>query len=78
MRSLIGGSIMGGIKGFWRHVENGSIYAIENTPFGELLGAVGPLDPDDLLDLGDYTYTEKINTWLICALAENKLRRFNP
>lgn len=69
---------MGGIKGFWRHVENGSIYAIEHTPSGEVLGGVGPLDPDNLLDLNDYTYTEKINIWLIHSLAEKKLRRFNP
>ncbi len=69
---------MGGIKGFWRHVENGSIYAIENTPFGQILGAAGPLDPENLLNLDDYTYTEKINIWLIRTLAEKKLRRFNP
>lgn len=69
---------MGGIKGFWRHVENGSVYAIENTPFGEVLGGAGPLDPDNLLDLGAYSYTEQITLWLKQALAENKLRRFNP
>ncbi len=69
---------MGGIKGFWRHIENGCIYAIESTPFGRVLGAVGPLEPENLRDLGDYTYTEKINIWVEQAFIENKLRRFNP
>jgi hypothetical protein len=69
---------MGGIKGFWRHIENGSVYAIENTPFGEVLGAVGPLDPENLLDLEKYDYTQRIIIWIKQALAENKLRRFNP
>jgi hypothetical protein len=69
---------MGGIKEFWRHIENGCIYAIESTSFGKVLGAIGPLDPDNLLDLNEYDYTEKISIWLERALAENKLRRFKP
>ena len=69
---------MGGIKGFWRHIENGCIYAIEHTPFGDVTGAVGPLDPDALKALDDYTYTGKILVWIEEALAQNKLRRFNP
>jgi len=69
---------MGGIKGFWRHVENGSIYAIENTPFGEVLGADGPLDPNNLRSLDQYHYSERIIIWIRQALAEKKLRRFNP
>jgi hypothetical protein len=69
---------MGGIKGFWKHVENGSIYAIENTPFGEVLGAAGPLDPNNLQELDEYHYSQKIMFWLKEALAQNKLRRFNP
>ena len=69
---------MGGIKGFWQHVENGSIYAIESTPFGEVLGAAGPLDPDNLLDLNKYEYGSEITVWINDALAENKLHRFNP
>ena len=68
---------MGGVKGFWRHAENGCIYAIESTPFGEVTGGVGPLDAENLLDLDDYEYGSMITVWLKEALAENKLRRIN-
>ena len=69
---------MGRVKGFWRHVENGCIYAVESTTFGEVLGAAGPLDPENLLDLSEYTYTERINVWLNKVISENKLHRINP
>ncbi len=69
---------MGRVKGFWQHVENGCIYAIESTPFGEVIGGIGPLNPDDLLELDDYEYGTRINTWLKEALAGQKLRRINP
>jgi len=69
---------MGGIKGFWKHLDSGCIYAIENTPFGEVLGATGPLDPNRLLNLDKYEYDSKIIVWIKEALAEHKLHRFNP
>lgn len=70
--------MMGRVKGFWQHVENGCIYAIESTTFGQVLGGTGPLDADNLLDLDDYEYGSMITVWLKQALAENKLRRINP
>lgn len=69
---------MGGFKEFWRHIDNDGVYAIESTGFGEVLGAAGPLDPKNLHNLNDYEYTPKINLWIKKAIAENKLRRFNP
>lgn len=65
------------IKGFWRHTVYGGVYAIESTPYGELVGAVGPLDPDDLHDLESYEYTSKINDWLQRALDNHELRGVN-
>ncbi len=69
---------MGRVKGFWQHVGNGCIYAVESTPFGEVIGGVGPLDAEHLLELDDYTYGTRINAWLKEALAQQKLRRINP
>jgi hypothetical protein len=68
---------MNTIKGFWQHT-NGKVYAIESTPFGRILGAAGPLDPDDLRDLDDYDYKPAIVEWLQEALTEHSLRRINP
>lgn len=68
---------MGTIKGFWQH-QNGKIYAVESTTFGEILGGVGPLDPDDLHDLDDYDYKPAIVQWLARAVAEHELHRINP
>lgn len=62
------------MKGFWQH-ENGKIYAIESTSIGEILGAAGPLDPDELGDLGDYEYGPAILEWVQRAIAEHKLHR---
>lgn len=65
------------VKGFWQHV-NGKIYAVESTSFGEIIGGVGPLDPDNLRDLEEYDYKPAINEWLEQALAERKLRKIKP
>ncbi|HUS71812.1 MAG TPA: hypothetical protein VMY06_02015 [Sedimentisphaerales bacterium] len=62
------------MKGFWQH-ENGKVYAIESTSMGEILGAAGPLDPDELGDLGDYDYGPAILEWVQRAIAEHKLHR---
>jgi hypothetical protein len=68
---------MGTIKGFWQH-RNGDVYAIESTTFGKIVGAVGPLEPDDLHNLEDYDYKPAVIEWLEEAIAKNKLHRINP
>ncbi|MBN2182065.1 MAG: hypothetical protein JW715_09125 [Sedimentisphaerales bacterium] len=68
---------MNTIKGFWQH-ENGKIYAVESDTFGKILGAVGPLEPDDLHGLEDYDYKPAIVDWITDALAQRKLHRVNP
>ena len=70
--------VMGATKGFWKHVENGCVYAVKSTTFGEVLGADGPLDPACLGGLDDYEYGSKILIWIKRMMAEHKLRRFNP
>ena len=65
-------------KGFWQDIKTGRIYAIECTTFGEIVGAAGPLDPDDVRDLNDYDYKPAILEWIERAFAENKLHRINP
>jgi hypothetical protein len=68
---------MGTVKGFWQHV-NGKIYAVESDSFGNIIGGVGPLDPNDLRNLEDYDYKPAIVDWLRQALSERKLHRFRP
>jgi hypothetical protein len=67
---------MGTVKGFWQHT-NGKIYAVESTPFGEIVGGTGPLDADEIRDLNEYEYKPDILEWLQGALAEGKLHRIN-
>ena len=68
---------MKSIKGFWKHIENGRIYAIESTLYGDLLGAAGPLDPNHLPDLESLDYRQDILIWVETTISECKLRRFN-
>ncbi|MHC4193577.1 MAG: hypothetical protein ACYS8I_14015 [Planctomycetota bacterium] len=65
------------IKGFWQH-RNGDVYAVESTTFGKIVGADGPLDPDNLQGLENYDYKPAITKWLEEAIAKNRLRRINP
>ena len=65
------------IRGFWQHM-NGKIYAVESDTFGKIIGAVGPLDPNDLQDLDDYDYKPAITGWVADAVARHALRRINP
>ena len=67
---------MGTIEGFWQHT-NGKIYAVESDTFGNILGGVGPLDPNDLHGLEDYDYKPAITKWLVDAVAQHKLHRIN-
>jgi hypothetical protein len=68
---------MNTIRGFWQH-KNGNIYAVESDTFGRVIGGVGPLNPDDLHDLGDYDYKPAITGWVAEAVAQHKLHRINP
>jgi hypothetical protein len=68
---------MNTIKGFWQH-KNGKVYAVESDTFGKILGAAGPLDPQNLHGLNDYDYKPAIVDWLNDALIQKKLHRFNP
>jgi len=65
-------------KGFWKHAENGQVYAIECTPFGQIVAACGPLDPDNLPDLDEVEWGKDILIWIETTMAEGLLRRFNP
>ena len=67
---------MGTIKGFWRHA-NGRIYVVESDTFGNIIGGAGPLDPNDLHNLGEYEYKPDITKWLVEAVAQHKLHRIN-
>jgi len=69
---------MSATKDFWKHVENGRIYAIKCSCFGSILGACGPLDENNLPDLDDVHYGKDILIWVEATMAEGKLRRFNP
>ncbi|MEN8127279.1 MAG: hypothetical protein ABFR90_05670 [Planctomycetota bacterium] len=68
---------MSDTKGFWKHVENGKIYAIECTPFGQIIAASGPLDPYHLPDLETFDIGKDIVIWIETTMTEGKLRRFN-
>jgi hypothetical protein len=65
------------VKSFWQHV-NGKVYAIESDTFGEIIGAVGPLDVNDLRDPDTYDCKRNILDWIEQAFAANKLRRYHP
>ena len=65
------------VRGFWQHA-NGKVYAIESDTFGKILGAAGPLDPNDLHDLDEYDYRPAITGWVANALTHHSLRRIDP
>lgn len=67
---------MNTIKGFWQH-KNGKIYAIQSDTFGNITGAAGPLDPDDLQPLDGYDYKPAIVDWITDSLNKKKLRRID-
>ncbi|MHC4520246.1 MAG: hypothetical protein ACYTAS_16770 [Planctomycetota bacterium] len=64
------------MKSFWQH-DNGKVYAIRCNSFGNLTGAAGPFDIDDLKSLDDYHYEMGIVDWVKEAIAERKLHRIN-
>jgi hypothetical protein len=69
---------MNATKDYWKHIDNGRIYAIKCSCFGEILGACGPLDPDNLPDLDACEYSKEILIWVETTMTEGKLRRYNP
>ena len=69
---------MKSIKGFWKHVDNDRIYAIESTLYGDILGVAGPLDSERLPDLESVDYNQDILIWIETMISEGRLRRFNP
>jgi len=67
--------IMATIKDFWEDERTGKIYAVESTTFGEIVGAAGPFEENELKDLEDYDYKPAIVNWLKRAIEEKRLRR---
>ncbi len=51
-------------KNFFQHISTGDIFAVKVRWDGHILGAAGPLSPDALKDLEDYTYTDQLNEFL--------------
>jgi hypothetical protein len=66
-----------GMKTLWQHT-NGQLYAVDHDSFGHIIGAVGPLDPDNVRDLAEYRYGPGVVAWIKQAIERNTLRRINP
>jgi len=62
------------MKTFWQH-NNGRVYAVESDTFGNVTGAAGPLDADDLHDLDAYHYGPAAIQWIENAIAQRTLRK---
>ena len=66
------------VKGFWQHTTTGDIYAIESTTFGQVIGGIGPLKPNELIGLEAYDYKQDIIEFLQEAIDKNRMRKFEP
>ena len=66
------------VKGFWLHTTTGDIYAVESTSFGQVIGGVGPLKANELIDLELYDYKQDIKEFLQEAFDKNRMRKFEP
>jgi len=64
------------MKTLWQHT-NGQLYAVDHDTFGHVIGAVGPLDPDNVRDLTEYRYGPGIINWIEQALRRNALHRIS-
>jgi hypothetical protein len=64
------------MKTLWQHT-NGQLYAVDHDGFGHIIGAVGPLDTDNLRDLSEYRYGPGITRWIEHAIQRNALHRVN-
>jgi len=65
------------MKSFWQHT-NGKVYAVRSDSFGNITGAAGPFDLENLKALDEYQYGQGVVDWVKRAIAERKLRRINP
>jgi hypothetical protein len=65
------------MKSFWQHTS-GKVYAVRSDSFGNITGAAGPFELEDLQGLDNYTYGPAVVDWIKRAIAEHKLRRINP
>lgn len=65
------------MKSFWQHT-NGRVYALRSDSFGNITGAAGPFELDDLKALDSYSYGPAVVDWIKRAIDEHKLRRINP
>ena len=65
------------MKTLWQHT-NGQLYAVDHDTFGHIIGAAGPLDPDNVRDLAEYCYGQGITNFIEQAIRRNALRRINP
>lgn len=63
-------------RNFFQHISTGEVFAVETRWNGQVIGAAGPLSPDALKDLGDYTYTARFNNFL--QDSNNKLILMDP
>ncbi len=66
------------VKGFWQHIATGDIYAIECTSFGEVVGGVGPLAANELIDLERYEYKQDVKEFLQEAIDRGRMRKYEP
>jgi hypothetical protein len=64
------------MKTLWQH-EGGRLYAIDHDSFGHIIGAAGPIEPDNLRDLAEYRYGRGIVHWIEQAIQRNTLHRIN-
>jgi hypothetical protein len=65
------------MKTFWQHA-NGQVYAVQSDTFGQVVGAAGPFEIDELRDPGEYTYQCGLTGWISRAIAQHTLHRINP
>jgi len=65
------------MKSFWQHT-NDRVYAVRSDSFGNITGAAGPFEIEELKGLDGYHYGPAVVDWIKRAIAEHKLRRINP
>lgn len=65
------------MKTFWQHAS-GKVYAVESDTFGQIVGAAGPFDIDEIRDPSEYNCQFGLVKWISKAIADHTLRRINP
>jgi hypothetical protein len=74
---VTGGNVIT-VKGFWRHIATGDIYAVESTSFGQVMGGVGPMAANELIKLETYEYKQDVKEFLQEAIDKGRMRKFEP